>query len=83
MSCAHCANTGSLSKDLHGHLDCTRCNVASERALVEHWVRQNTPNCNPTDAWLIYGLGKVAALIVVDELAKAGTNTNSRRAGVN
>lgn len=57
MTCIHCNGTGSLSRDLHGYLDCTHCDVAAERVMVEHWARANTPNCDPVDAWLIHQHG--------------------------
>jgi hypothetical protein len=61
MSCAHCADTGSLSKDLHGLLDCGHCSVATERsalaARAREWVRENDPiEC----LWLAYQQGKAA-----------------------
>ena len=58
MICAHCNDTGSLSKSLLGHLDCTRCEAAGERAVLEHWVRTEQLLCPPTDAWRIYRHGK-------------------------
>lgn len=60
--CPCCADTGSLSKDLHGLLDCGRCNVATERAALatraREWVRQNDP---VVCLWLAYQQGKDAA----------------------
>jgi len=61
MNCEKCDDTGSLSKDLHGHLDCGHCGVAYERATVERWARENTPYCDSVDAWLLHQYGKAAA----------------------
>ena len=36
MTCTHCNDTGSLSKDLHGDLDCAYCDIAVER-VAEFW----------------------------------------------
>lgn len=57
MKCQHCNDTGSLSRDLHGYLDCTHCDVAAERVMVEHWASAHAPNCDPVDAWLIHQHG--------------------------
>lgn len=62
MSCIHCNDTGSLSKDPHGYLDCARCDAAQERAALEGWVRAEAPNCDLIDAWLIYKHGKNVSL---------------------
>ena len=62
MSCPHCNDTGSLSKDLHGYLDCAHCDVAEQRAGLEAWALANAKNCDDmTAAWLIYQHGKAAA----------------------
>lgn len=61
MTCSQCNDTGSLSKNLWGDLDCPHCDIADERVAVEKWVRQHT--CADTvDAWLIYQRGKAAAM---------------------
>lgn len=61
MNCSQCNDTGSLSRDLHGCLDCPHCDIADERVAVEAWVKQYT--CADTvDAWLIYLRGKAAAM---------------------
>ena len=62
MTCLHCADTGSLSKDVDGYLDCTRCDVAEERTILEHWVLRHAKNCDDfSAAWLIFQHGKAAA----------------------
>lgn len=62
MNCKHCNDTGSLSKDLDGYLDCAHCDVAEERAALEAWVIKNARNCDDmTAAWLIHQHGKAAA----------------------
>lgn len=61
MSCAHCDNTGSLSKDLDGDLDCAHCDVATERTLLEAWAKKNQVKYSfESDLWLIYQHGKQA-----------------------
>lgn len=62
MKCTKCDDTGSLSKDLHGYMDCAYCNVSTERVQVNIWADRMTPNVDQVDAWLIYQLGKTAAL---------------------
>jgi hypothetical protein len=61
MNCTSCNDTGSLSKELDGQLDCAHCGVADERVMVEVWSRQHAPDCDSFDAWLIYQHGKAAA----------------------
>jgi hypothetical protein len=53
--CSHCADTGSLSKNLEGQLDCVYCRVADERVALEAWCRDNIPQFSSlsTVAWLI------------------------------
>lgn len=62
MSCAHCNDTGSRSKELHGMLDCGHCDVASERSVLANqareWVREHDP---VVCLWLAYEQGKAAA----------------------
>jgi ferredoxin-like protein FixX len=62
MKCFSCEDTGSLQKELHGFLDCTRCDVAEERMRVEAWARRAAPTANLHDVWIIYQHGKTAAL---------------------
>ncbi|MBQ5963178.1 hypothetical protein [Massilia sp. ZL223] len=61
MTCAHCADTGSLSKTIYGFLDCAHCDVAEERARVEAWARRATPEVQAHSVWLIYQQGKASA----------------------
>jgi hypothetical protein len=62
-ACIHCNNTGSLSKDLAGHLDCAHCTVANERAELEKWAKENRVSyVTETDLWLIFQHGRGAAL---------------------
>jgi hypothetical protein len=61
MSCVHCNDTGSLSKDTSGYLDCGHCNVATERAELEAWAARQGLDCYAVTAlWLIYQHGKQA-----------------------
>lgn len=39
MTCTFCNDTGSLSKDVCGFLDCTHCPAASERVDLERWYK--------------------------------------------
>lgn len=61
MSCLHCFDTGSLSKDLDGLLDCPRCDVAAERAVLEAWAAAQRLHCDLRSLWVIYRHGKAAA----------------------
>jgi hypothetical protein len=57
--CSHCADTGSLSKELEGQLDCVYCKATDERMALEAWCRANIPQFSSpsTVAWLIYQHG--------------------------
>ena len=62
MTCAHCADTGSLSKDLSGYLDCIHCGAAEERAALERWaVRRDIGIWDSHSLWTIFQHGKAAA----------------------
>lgn len=62
MNCAHCNDTGSLSKDLGGYLDCAHCDVASERAKLEAWAVEMMNQHGATAAmWRVFQHGKTAA----------------------
>lgn len=61
MNCHHCADTGSLAKHLDGLLDCTRCEAAGERAVLEAWAQAQRLHCDLRSLWLIYQHGKKAA----------------------
>jgi hypothetical protein len=61
MTCTFCNNTGSLSKDVDGFLDCTHCDVAEERVVLEHWAGQQKLDCGLAALWAIYQHGKAAA----------------------
>lgn len=61
MTCAHCDDTGSLSKEWDGYLDCTRCDVATERTQLDAWAAKHAPDCPSWDLWPIYQHGKAAA----------------------
>ncbi len=60
MSCPHCNDTGSLSKDLYGFFDCAHCTAAEERTALEAWAKANSVECYSADLWLIYQHGKAA-----------------------
>lgn|GEM_PF-4881333 len=68
MSCSACDDTGSLSKNITGFLDCP-CGVADERMRVEAWARRNAPSAGLIDLWLIYQHGKQAG---ATEVARTG-----------
>lgn len=42
MNCAHCEDTGSLSKSLDGYLDCGHCDIAAKRVELERWYIAQT-----------------------------------------
>jgi hypothetical protein len=62
MSCAHCNDTGSLSKELHGILDCGHCDVATERTVFANWAREVVRENDPIVClWLAHQRGRAAA----------------------
>lgn len=61
MNCPKCCDTGSLSMNDWGYLDCTNCGIAEERMHVETWARRAAPQVSASDAWAIYQHGKAAA----------------------
>ena len=65
MTCVHCKDTGSLSKDADGHLDCTHCETAIERVKLEAWAAEHAPDCPSWDLWPIYQHGKAAGAVDV------------------
>lgn len=59
MKCCHCNDTGSLSKDLEGDLDCAHCDIAVERVALEKWAAQTRLMYgSESSLWLIYQHGK-------------------------
>lgn len=63
MTCDRCDDTGSLSKDIDGFLDCPFCDASGERAELEKWVlTQGIAGGGLASAWVIYQHGKTAAL---------------------
>jgi len=64
MNCDRCDDTGSLSKDPEGYLDCPHCEVADERAELERWASKELKKSAGarTWVWTIYQHGKTAAL---------------------
>jgi hypothetical protein len=62
MTCEHCNDTGSLSKDVEGFLDCTHCETASERVMLESWAGKQKLDCGLAALWAVYQHGKAAAV---------------------
>lgn len=61
-ACGHCHDTGSLAKDLDSMLDCTRCDVATERTLLESWAKDLERQHHPmTILWLAHRRAQQAA----------------------
>lgn len=63
--CAHCRDTGSLSRDPYGQLDCGHCTVASERTTLNTWATQEgilrwSDGVGTWHLWLIYQHGYAA-----------------------
>lgn len=54
--CTHCHDTGSLSKDLEGQLDCVYCKAADQRVALQAWCRDSIPRFSSisTVAWMIF-----------------------------
>jgi hypothetical protein len=66
MTCTHCNDTGSLTKELWGDLNCAYCSSAVERAALGDWLKQrqradDIGHVDYIDAWTIYQHGKAAA----------------------
>jgi hypothetical protein len=71
-ACIHCNDTGSLSKDLAGHLDCAHCTVANERAELEKWAKENRVSyVTETDLWLIFQHARSKAPAKIDSYNNA------------
>lgn len=63
MNCSNCADTGSLSKDVGGHLDCPHCVAAQQRAALEAWHRTVRNQYDPIDLlWLAFQRGQREAI---------------------
>jgi hypothetical protein len=61
-TCSKCNDTGSLSRDVYdGTLDCTHCEVATERMALLDWFHQNIAHVTQSEVWLIYQRGKAAS----------------------
>lgn len=58
-NCWECGDTGSLSKNIDGQLDCGHCGVATKRAALNEWCRKNIEYgaSKSAAAWLIYQHG--------------------------
>lgn len=57
-TCTHCNGTGDMTGQ--GHLDCTRCEAATERAKFNEWAnRAGIPATD--DTWAIFQNGKATA----------------------
>ena len=72
--CEHCNDTGSLSKELWGDLDCVHCWAAVERTALNGWLRERQRadgmgRIDYIDAWTIYQHGKAAGAV---EVARTG-----------
>jgi hypothetical protein len=70
MNCEFCNDTGSLSKEAWGHLDCTRCDAAIERVKLEVWAKKcGLDTYDTAGLWTIYQHGKQAG---ATEVARTG-----------
>jgi hypothetical protein len=58
--CSHCANTGSLSKALDGHLDCAHCPIAEQRVALAEELDRIKPEPGPARDWLAFQLGRLS-----------------------
>ena len=61
MSCPHCNDTGSLSKERWDFYDCAHCGAADERVQLEAWANREGLDCDTESLWSIYQRGKTAA----------------------
>lgn len=58
--CPACHNTGSLSKELTGYLDCTSCDTADQRVQLAARLRYVAPEPGDVRDWAAYQLGRLA-----------------------
>lgn len=61
-ACEHCDDTGSLSKEIEGQMDCAYCSVARERADLEVWALREGLRAGIADLWLIFQHGRAQGL---------------------
>lgn len=57
-TCSHCCDTGSLSKDIEGLLDCPYCPAALQRVGLETWALAEKLDVGMSALWLIYSKGR-------------------------
>ena len=67
-ACKFCDDTGSLSKDLYGSLDCAHCQVAEQRARLNVMMRRLDLTGEVRD-WAIFKAG-----IEVGKMLNAASN---------
>lgn len=61
MSCPHCNDTGSLSKERFDFYDCAHCGAAEERVQLEAWAEREGIDGDTESLWATYQRGKAAA----------------------
>lgn len=81
-SCLKCDDTGSLSTDPYGPLDCASCHIATERAALNAWATQAgilrwNDGVGTWHLWLIHRHAvpaghKAVPLDPTDEMVEAG-----------
>jgi hypothetical protein len=63
MTCDHCADTGSLSKNVTGYLDCPHCLAAQQRTELEAWFHSVRNQYDVLDLlWLAFQRGQREAI---------------------
>jgi hypothetical protein len=63
VKCYECHDTGSLSKDIGGHLDCPVCLAAMQRTELEGWYRSVKNQYDVLDLlWLAFQRGQREAI---------------------
>lgn len=63
MKCFECHDTGSLSKDVGGHLDCPHCLAAQQRTELEAWFHSVRNRHDVLDLlWLAFQRGQNEAI---------------------
>lgn len=62
MTCSACNDTGSLSKDVDGMLDCPHCDVARERVRLNVWdFKFMAKHPMESALWLAFQRGRASA----------------------
>lgn len=68
-ACVHCGGTGMLPGS--EYLDCTHCDVASQRVMLETWANEQGIRIDPDQLWSVFSLGNRIGLKQAAAVCKA------------